>query len=103
MNHYTEQCTINDVYLFLKIDELNYFSRERDVMRRKHAARQALRALGLNYKEIARMETELFETSKPVCHTTIMNSINQPDDTITSRLRSQAEEFLTRNSPEKSS
>jgi hypothetical protein len=99
----TELCTLSDVYLFLKIDELNYFSRERDVMRRKHAARQALRSLGLHYQEIARMETELFVTSKPVDHTTIMNSINQPDDTITSRLRSQAEEFIARNSSQKSS
>ena len=99
----TELCTINDVYLLLKIDELNYFSRERDVMRRKHAARQALHNAGLNYSEIARMETELFVTSKPVDHTTIMNSINQPDDTITSRLRNQAEDFLSRYASEKRS
>lgn len=92
---------LSDVYLFLKIDELNYFSRERDVMRRKHAARQALRSLGLHYEEIARMETEIFVPSKPVHHTTIMNSINQPHDPITSRLRNQAEEFLARISPEK--
>jgi hypothetical protein len=98
----TELCTIEDVYLFLKIDNRNYFSRERDVMRRKHAARQALRSLGLHYKEIARIETELFVTSKPVDHTTIMNSINQPYDTITSRFRSQAEEFLSQHAPEKS-
>ena len=89
-----------DLYWHLRLDTINYLSRERDMMRRKHAVRQVLYRKAYTYEEIAKMEDELYGKLTPTNHTTIMNSVNQPFDALTENYVKQCEDFLSYESKE---
>ena len=84
-----------DLYWLLRLDTISYLSRERDSMRRKHAIRQVLYRMKYTYEEIAKMEDELFGKPTPTCHSTIINSVNQPFDALTENYVKQCQDFIS--------